>query len=226
MAERLLARLCIFVKAPVSGSVKSRLAADLGGAEALEAYRTLVERELNALSKAEVPTQLWVNGDPDHPLVKDWARRYALPVRRQPAGDLGRNMHAAISSCCAAGRAGLVIGSDLPAVDAAYVERAALLLRERDLVLGPAEDGGYALIGLKEPRAALFSGIDWGTGRVYRQTREKAARLGLSVGELPMTWDVDTLPDWQRFLRSRGGENFQAALRVSAGAERSCAARA
>ena len=200
MAERRTPCLCVFVKAPVPGRVKTRLARDLGAGQALEAYRVLVERELDAFSQVEFPIELWVSGDPGNAQVRDWSMRYALTVRSQPSGDLGRKMHEAISSCCAAGRAGIVIGSDLPAVDASYVELAASLLQERDLVLGPAEDGGYALIGLNTPVATLFSDIDWGTDRVYRQTRSKAERLGLSVGELPMTWDVDTITDWKRFV--------------------------
>ena len=206
MAERHPPCLCVFVKAPVPGGVKSRLARDLGPGPALEAYRVLVERELDAIAQVEFPVELWVNGDPGNSLVKDWSVRYALTVRRQSPGDLGRKMGDAIGSCCAAGRAGIVIGSDLPAVDAHYVELAASLLQERDLVLGPAEDGGYALIGLNAPIATLFTDIDWGTDRVYRQTRSKAERLGLSVGELPMTWDVDTIADWQRFLRTQPEE--------------------
>ena len=193
--------LCVFVKAPVPGRVKSRLARELGAGAALEAYRILVERELEAITQVDFPVELWVSGDPENPLVTDWSRRYALPVRRQPPGDLGQKMHAAIAGCCDAGRPGIVIGSDLPAVDADYVNQAASLLAERDLVLGPAEDGGYALIGSKTPLATLFAGIDWGTGRVCRQTREKIDRLGLSSAELPVTWDVDTLADWRRFIR-------------------------
>ena len=194
--------LCVFVKAPVPGRVKSRLARELGADAAFEAYRILVERVLDAVSPVEFPVELWVSGDPENPLVHEWSRRHGLAVRRQPPGDLGRKMHGAISSCCEAGRPGIVIGSDLPAVDADYVNRAASLLAERDVVLGPTEDGGYALIGLNTPVAALFAGIDWGTDRVYRQTRDKIDRLGLSAAELPMTWDVDTPADWRRFLRA------------------------
>ena len=205
MAERCRPCLCVFVKAPVPGRVKTRLARDIGPGSALEAYRLLVERELDAISQVGIPVELWVNGDLDNPLIKDWSQRHALTLRRQPAGDLGRKMHAAICGCRDAGRAGIVIGSDLPAVDASYIGLAASLLDERDVVLGPAEDGGYALIGMKTPVASLFSGIDWGTDRACRQTREKAERLGLSVGELPVTWDVDTLADWRRFLRTLPG---------------------
>ncbi len=210
VVERLAPCLCVFVKAPVAGRVKTRLARDLGAEAALEAYRVLVERQLEAIAPVEFPVELWVQGDPNHPSIREWARRHALPVRRQVSGDLGRNMHDAILSCRDAGRAGIVIGSDLPTVDADYIHQAATLLAARDLVLGPTEDGGYALIGLNAPKVgdgcgleALFAGIDWGTGRVCRQTRQRASRLGLSVSELPMTWDVDTLADWRRFLRGR-----------------------
>ena len=201
MGDCSLPCLCVFVRAPAPGRVKSRLARRLGARGAFEAYRLLVERELDALQEVELPVDLWVDGDVDNHLVRVWSRRYSLSVRRQPSGDLGWKMHEAIRSCCAAGRAGIVIGSDLPEVDAGYVKLAAALLADHDVVLGPAEDGGYVLIGLKTPVATLFTGIDWGTDRVYRQTREKIDSLGLSVGELPPTWDVDTFPDWQRFQR-------------------------
>ena len=201
MVDCSLPCLCVFVRAPAPGRVKSRLAPRLGARGALEAYRMLVERELDALQEVELPVELWVDGDVDNHLVRYWSRRYALAVRRQPPGDLGWKMHEAIRSCREAGRAGIVIGSDLPEVDADYVKLAASLLADHDVVLGPAEDGGYVLIGLKAPIATLFTGIDWGTDRVYLQTREKIDSLELSVSELAVTWDVDTFPDWQRFLR-------------------------
>lgn len=200
MIERGPVRLCVFVKAPVAGRVKTRLAAGLGGEAALAAYVTLVERELEALSHLEMSVELWVAGDPRHHQVRSWARRYALRLRRQPAGDLGDRMHAAIRHCSDAGCAGIVIGSDLPEVDAAYVESAVALLAGHDLVLGPTEDGGYALIGMRSPHATLFTDIDWSTDRVHAQTVEQARRLGLTVAQLESTWDVDDLGDWRRFL--------------------------
>ena len=201
MTNSVLPCLCVFVKSPRLGRVKSRLAGQIGARAALEAYTALVERELEALSGIELPVELWVEGERRNRLVQDWSKRYALGVRRQPPGDLGRKMLEAIRSCCDAGRPGMVVGSDLPEVDAAYVTAAASLLASHDAVLGPTEDGGYALIGLHAPLAALFTGIDWGTNRVYAQTRHRIDRLGLSTAELPITWDVDRLADWERFLR-------------------------
>ena len=192
-------RLCVFVKAPNLGRVKTRLAALLGAQGALEAYTRLVECVLEGLADIALPVELWVDGEATHDVVQSWSRRYALPVRQQPGGDLGCKMFGAIKSCCAAGHPGIVIGSDLPEVDAAYVGAAAALLASHDVVLGPTEDGGYALIGANAPVRELFAGIAWGGGQVYAQTREQIDRLGLSLAELPRTWDVDTPDDWRRF---------------------------
>ena len=194
-------RLCVFVKAPGPGRVKTRLAARIGARGALEVYTALVECLLERLGPLELPVELWVDGETDNDLVRDWSRRYALRVREQPRGDLGRKMLGAIRSCCDAGHPGIVIGSDLPEVGAAYVNAAASLLSGHDLVLGPTEDGGYALVGANAPVEELFTGIDWGGSKVYAQTMEKIDRLGLSVAELPETWDVDTLEDWRRLNR-------------------------
>ena len=192
--------LCVFIKAPVLGAVKTRLAEALGAQGALDAYLEMTEHQLEALSGLVLPTQLWVEGDLEHPLVRAWSRRHGLPVRRQPAGDLGGKMHAAMQSCRAAGRPGIIVGSDAPEVDAAYVEDAAARLTGRDGVLGPAEDGGYVLIGLHRPIEALFAGIAWGTDSVLTQTRMRIAALGLNMAELPETWDLDRPQDWRRFL--------------------------
>lgn len=201
MADRPTPRLCVFVKAPRLGRVKSRLAEEIGNRAALEAYTTLVERELEALSDIELPVELWVEGAPGNPFVRDWSKHYALRIRQQPPGDLGHKMLAAIKCCCDAGHPGIVIGSDLPEVGSTYVTTAAALLANHDAVLGPTEDGGYALIGLHAPLAPIFTNIDWSTNQVYTQTRHKIDQLGLSAAELPTTWDVDTPADWRRFVR-------------------------
>ncbi len=204
MVDRPPPRLCVFVRAPVPGHVKSRLAGQIGTQAAFEANCILTERILDALADISLCVELWVAGDTDNCLIRQWAGRFNLAVRSQPPGDLGWKMHRALEHCHACGGAGMVIGSDLPAVDAAYIERATALLASHDAVLGPAEDGGYALIGLHRPNAAIFTGIDWSTDAVCTQTRAKLNGLGLSVGELPTTWDVDTLADWRRFLANRG----------------------
>ncbi len=198
-------RLCLFVKAPEPGRVKSRLAADLGAEEACEAYESLVGHSLRALSCSSLPKDLWVSGDVAHPKIRAWAKDFGYRVAAQPAGDLGAKMLAAIEACCCLGQSGLVVGSDLPELDAAYVDKAAQTMRRHDLVLGPAEDGGYGLIGMNRPVPELFEDMAWGLDEVFARTKERAIRLGLRLAELPLLWDVDDIQGWRRFQALKGG---------------------
>lgn len=193
-------RLCVFVKAPEPGRVKTRLARHLGAAAACRAHEALVAHVLSSLAGCALPKELWVAGDADHPQVAVWSERLGAVVRAQPQGDLGVKMHTAVAACCATGQPALIVGSDLPEVDVPYIERAAAALAAQDLVLGPVEDGGYGLVGLKAPAPLLFSGIAWSTPAVLAETRARADQLRLSVAELPTTWDVDGIDDWRRFL--------------------------
>jgi uncharacterized protein len=124
----------------------------------------------------------------------------------QQGTDLGSRMHAAINDRLAAGATHVVlIGSDLPNLPPAHVEAAFVELEAgRDLVLGPAEDGGYYLIGMRRPQPAIFSGIDWGTPGVLKQTLAAAARAGLDVALIEPWYDVDQ-PDDLRRARSESG---------------------
>jgi hypothetical protein len=96
----------------------------------------------------------------------------------------------------------LLIGSDCPAFTPEHLRAAAKVLRDgRDIVLTPAEDGGYVLIGTHRPRAELFEGMIWSTRSVLDDTRERIAALGLSCVEMPALWDVDTERDLDRLER-------------------------
>jgi hypothetical protein len=95
----------------------------------------------------------------------------------------------------------LTIGTDSPSLPAEYLEQAATALSTHDLVLGPANDGGYYLIGLKSAPQELFTEIDWSTERVLQQTLQRAEQLRLSVHQLPVWYDVDDLATLQRFCR-------------------------
>ncbi len=193
-------RLCVFVKAPESGRVKTRLARHLGDAAACRAHEALVARVVDSLAGCALAKELWVAGDAGHPRVAVWSQRLGAAVQAQPQGDLGVRMQAAVTACCAAGQSALVVGSDLPEIDVPYIERAVALLAAHDLVLGPVEDGGYGLIGLNAPAPLLFSGIAWSTPAVLAETRSRAVLLRLRVAELPTTWDVDDIDDWRRFV--------------------------
>ncbi|MFB3107046.1 MAG: DUF2064 domain-containing protein [Pseudomonadales bacterium] len=226
------ARLCIFARAPRMGRVKSRLAESLGAAAALSAYETLVTNTLAQVCGHErFEIEFWVAADPPHEsptgsvaigsttqtdpaidatareLISDWVEQFDLAVRLQTGVDLGTRMAAALRQCLADGRDGIVIGTDCPAVDAVYVAQGFAALQCSDLVVGPAEDGGYGLIGVGRRGAgsldAVFEGIDWGTDEVLAQTLDRAERCGLSVCLLETIWDVDSAADWARFLERR-----------------------
>ena len=117
-------------------------------------------------------------------------------MRPQPEGDLGARMLAAIGE-----RPTLVIGTDCPALTPAHLQEAAVALTRADVVLIPAADGGYVLIGARKPQPALFDNMAWGTDTVLAETRARVAALGLACIELDPLWDVDTESDLTRMER-------------------------
>jgi rSAM/selenodomain-associated transferase 1 len=143
---------------------------------------------------------LW--GAVPHPALELWSDQFALPLHLQAAGDLGQKMlHGFASALDAGADQAVLIGSDCPAMTAEYIRQACAALRASDLVLGPAEDGGYVLIGCKQVYAELFANIPWGSDKVLARTLEQAEQLELSVTLLATLWDVDRPEDWARFQR-------------------------
>ena len=116
-------------------------------------------------------------------------------LKQQPDGDLGDRMLGAIA---ANNGQTIVIGTDCPALTPEHLHAAAAALDDADVVLIPAEDGGYVLIGARAIHLKLFSGIAWGTSAVLAQTRARVAALGLNAVDLPTLWDVDTEADLTR----------------------------
>jgi rSAM/selenodomain-associated transferase 1 len=184
-------------RAPVAGEVKTRLESALGRAGALAAYEDLLARALETVRAAGMEAELWMSGD--RAVCARVADSAGLEWRPQCSGDVGERMLAIIRSAATRARTAIVIGADLPSIDATYLRRAADALGRCDLVIGPAEDGGYGLIAMTRPCAALFKGIVWGGDRVYEDTLERARTHGLTVGSLPTVWDVDDPSGWERF---------------------------
>ena len=188
-------RVAVFARAPERGRVKTRLAPALGVDGALEAHVALVETTLAAVAGGAFDAELWFAGARNDALVA-WADRFGLRLVEQPQADLGERMLAAL-------RAGaqVVVGTDIPEMSAEYIEDALRRLDDADVVLGPVEDGGYCLIAMKEPHAALFRGIEWGAQDVLERTLARAADAGLGVALLDTLWDVD---DPEEYARWRG----------------------
>ena len=191
----------VFAKAPTPGRVKTRLVPALGEAGAAQLQRQLVERTLRTALAAKLgPVELWCSPETNDAFLADCGRQYGVRLRGQGEGDLGMRMARALQHVLAQGSTGLLIGSDCPALTAEYLrEAAAALAGGSDAVLGPAEDGGYVLIGMaRSPAPQLFDGIVWGTATVMQETRTRLERLNWRWRELAMLWDVDRLPDLQR----------------------------
>ena len=192
--------VAILAKAPVPGLAKTRLAPTLGadGAAALQAR--LIERTVATARAANIgPITLWAAPDRDHPAFQTLAALFDVKLARQPDGDLGARMLAALE---AARGPALVIGTDCPALQPAHLNAAAeALAAQVDAVVIPVEDGGYALIGMREPQPALFNDMPWSTSGVMAETRRRLTRLSLSWREPARLWDVDLPDDVERLKR-------------------------
>jgi rSAM/selenodomain-associated transferase 1 len=190
--------LGIFVKSPRAGLVKTRLAESIGAHDAAALYRSMGRQIVaRCLDPGRHRTTIWLTPAEEEPNVRAWLLRLEVDeFRVQREAGLDVRLSAAFAHHFAEGATRVVvIGSDCPDVDTTLVRRAFDALRECDLVIGPARDGGYYLIGLRFPTPELFRRVTWSTDLVFRQTMLNAARLGLSATVLPELRDVDTVAD-------------------------------
>ena len=191
-------RIAVFARAPVAGEAKTRLIPMLGADGAAALQRRLIERTLSTACAVQAArVTLWVAGDAGHAFVAEAARRFGVAIAEQRGADLGARMNHAFETV---GAPLLLIGTDCPQLAPDDLSAAAGALRAHDVVIQPATDGGYVLIGLARPRPPLFESIDWGGPQVLRQTRERIAALGLRCALLPALHDLDTAADLQRAL--------------------------
>ena len=202
-------RVLVFAKAPVPGQVKTRLAPALSEPAAAALHGQLVARTLRtALAAQTGPVELWCAPDAGDPFFAACAKAFDVILRDQGDGDLGTRMARALDASLESGVPALLIGSDCPALTAAYLRTAAAACSGgNDAVFGPAEDGGYVLIGLaRKPSEQLFEHMAWGSATVMRETRLRLERLGWRWIELATLWDVDRpedLPRLQQLLARR-----------------------
>ena len=194
-------KLIIFVKAPRPGFVKTRLASAIGAAAAAQAYQQLVERLLGRLASL---AQVELRYSPDNALreIQPWLRG-SWEARAQTSGDLGQRLNSAFSDAFGAGAERVaIIGSDCPDVAPADIQNAWTALLTHDVVLGPATDGGYWLIGLRQSQPFLFHDMVWSTATVLAETVRRIQAAGLSAHLLRQLGDIDTEADWLKFLQA------------------------
>ncbi len=195
------AKILVFAKAPVEGKVKTRLASSIGDEAALRFHVQMLERTLAMACRYKLAkVELHVSGNTEHPLIQSLARQYDILVRTQTGSDLGEKMHHALEGALHSSRYCVLIGTDCPAMNVDYLANAlTALVRGQDAVLGPAEDGGYVLIGARRLDRDWFSDIAWGSRHVLEQCRQKIKAGGARLEELQTLWDVDRIADFQRW---------------------------
>jgi rSAM/selenodomain-associated transferase 1 len=186
----------VFAKAPLPGRAKTRLAVALGDVGAARLAERMMHATVDAAVTADVgPVQLCVTPDADHPAFDAARRRHAIAITHQGGGDLGDRMARAFERVLASQARALLVGTDAPRLDAAYLRAAAGALDGADAVFGPAADGGYTLVGLKRVAPQLFLQMHWSHGAVMAQTRQRLVQLHLRHVELPVLHDVDEPAD-------------------------------
>lgn len=205
--------LAVLAKAPIAGFSKTRLMPVLGAAGAARAQRRFTLDALHTgqtcceASSSDLALTLWCAPDASHRFFRAVQTRLCFALRAQSPGDLGVRMGAVFAQHfeSAPGQDGLVrplplllIGTDCSVLSPGVVQQAARALSTHDVVLVPAEDGGYVLIGMRRFIPDAFDNIAWSTPQVLTQTRERLKSIGASWAELPTLWDVDEGADWAR----------------------------
>ncbi len=194
------ARILVFCKPPIPGEAKTRLIPALGAAGAAALHAELARATLaRAVNSGLAPVDLWAGAQPEHTFFQRLHADFECAVLMQRGDDLGARMAQALETTLADAAFAVLIGTDCPVLNENYLAQAcAALANGADAVLGPAEDGGYVLIGLSRFDPAVFSGVAWGTSAVLKQTRQRLVGLAWSVTELDTLWDLDRPNDLER----------------------------
>jgi len=214
-------RLILFTRFPVPGLAKTRLIPELGLAGATGLQRRLTLRTVRAArtvaEQQGIQLQIWFAGG-DQAAMSHWLGD-AL-YREQGQGDLGERMGRAVETSFKEGASAIVlIGSDCPELTSELLGRAFESLSEHPVVLGPAADGGYYLLGLKKSLPELFTGIAWGTNQVLSKSLEVLRRANLVPALLPTLSDIDRpedLPVWRRIVKNEEQDSHSISVIIPA----------
>ncbi len=222
--KALTAAIGVMCKAPQPGRTKTRLAAAIGAAAAADLSACFLRDVAAAIE--EVPTEVGRHGYGIYaPAGAEAALRELFPpgfdLMLQVGDDFGMVLFGAAEGLLAMGHdCVLLVNGDSPTLPPSFLSEAIASLRQQGdrVVLGPAADGGYFLIGLKHPHRHLFTDIAWGTDTVAESTRQRAADIGLSVTELPEWYDIDDAQTlgWLRAELAGGAERFRGGGRATA----------
>ena len=194
-------QLLVFARAPVAGRCKTRLMPRYGARGAASIHQRLLLRSLRTANQVGAELALHCEPHTGHGFFLRCRRNFALRLKRQVRGDLGRKMALALQHALRHAQRVVIIGTDCAALRADDITAAFAALANVDYVLQPADDGGYVLIGARRAAPAALRNIDWSSGRERAQTLARLRRLGLSYRLLSPSWDVDHPRDVRKARR-------------------------
>ncbi len=189
--------VAIFVKPPIPGHVKTRLARSIGNKAACKIYRRLADSIVDQIKASGIPMAIFFDGEDSSKLPESW-RKDSVICQKQTGDNLGKRMVEAFARLFAEGIEQVVlIGSDIVGLDSGYLVKAFDQLNTHDMVIGPALDGGYCLVGfnMEQFKSELFEDTPWSTDMVLELTLKKAATAGLSTALIDALQDIDTIDD-------------------------------
>ncbi len=190
-------RLQVFAKAPVDGHVKTRLQPGLTPAQSAAIHKVLVEHTLTTACAVEgLIVELWVGEE--HSWWGELKDKHNVAVFPQYGSSLGERMANALADGLCRSDKVLLIGTDCPFITADYLQQAIKQLASRPVVLGPADDGGYVLIGSSGVYPGIFTDVEWGSHKVLKQTRENLRCAAIDWAELGSLSDIDRVEDLQQ----------------------------
>jgi len=194
--------ILVFAKAPEAGKVNTRLIPDIGVQAATQLQDDLLHQRLSMLSDADLcDVRLLCSPDVSHACFSACAQQYDVVLVPQSGNDLGERMCNGVKDALKQYQYCIVVGTDAPALAAKQISQSIEFLhQDKAVVFVPAEDGGYVLVGMNQPYACLFDGIDWGTENVMQQSRDKLEARAITFAESSSCWDIDRLSDYQRYL--------------------------
>ena len=182
--------VALFGRFPVAGKAKTRLAPAIGHEAAAEVHRQLVERTLATVRESGLPFAVWTTGA-DHARFAEWLGA-DVALAEQGEGDLGARLARVPAPA-------ILLGADVPDLSALHLRDAAMALEQSDVVIGPAIDGGYYLLGFRRPLPFLFTDMPWGTERVLKETERRLNAHGASFTCLETLHDCDRPADLARW---------------------------
>jgi rSAM/selenodomain-associated transferase 1 len=190
-------KLIILAKAPVPGNVKTRLQPTVSPEEAAKLQAFFIQQTLALASSLKgVDVELRCTPDASHPIFQQCAHQHKVTLKQQQGKNLGERMANALQEALTNYQQVVVIGTDCPELTPDYLSDALLQLKQGSMVvIGPASDGGYVLLGLRRFSPLLFTDINWGSDQVLFETCQKLQQLGWEWDELSTLRDIDTPAD-------------------------------